>query len=180
MPIAAWRRCPGLGYSRGPLPHHQQCRLNASAFEPRRRCRLGIITLPAAIGWLCPLLRTLLLPCHHSSSLISFPISQSVLKRKQDICPAMFLQRGSRALRSQWGASKAVGRVAMGKTPQSGVPRWFSESRRLCAIKPVLLADIGEGNPFLQSEPAPGHPRRFVVPVANKSTPPLQNRHRRM
>lgn len=57
----------------------------------------------------------------------------------------MFLQRGSRALRSQWGASKAVGRVAMGKTPQSGVPRWFSESRRLCAIKPVLLADIGEG-----------------------------------
>ncbi|TQV96835.1 hypothetical protein V2A60_000528 [Cordyceps javanica] len=58
----------------------------------------------------------------------------------------MFLQRGSRALRSQWGASKAVGRVvAMGKTSQSGVPRWFSESRRLYAIKPVLLADIGEG-----------------------------------
>ncbi|KAM3516220.1 hypothetical protein MY11210_000242 [Beauveria gryllotalpidicola] len=57
----------------------------------------------------------------------------------------MFLQRGSRALRSQWGASKAVGRVAMGKTPQSGVPRWFSESRRLYAVKPVLLADIGEG-----------------------------------
>ncbi|KAM3559034.1 hypothetical protein MY1884_003696 [Beauveria asiatica] len=57
----------------------------------------------------------------------------------------MFLQRGSRALRSQWGASKAVGRVAMGKTPQSGVPRWFSESRRLYVVKPVLLADIGEG-----------------------------------
>ncbi|KAM0670091.1 hypothetical protein ACQRIU_000486 [Beauveria bassiana] len=57
----------------------------------------------------------------------------------------MFLQRGSRALRSQWGASKAVGRVAMGKTPQSGVPRWFSESRRLYAVTPVLLADIGEG-----------------------------------
>ncbi|KGQ10931.1 Lipoamide acyltransferase component of branched-cha in alpha-keto acid dehydrogenase complex [Beauveria bassiana D1-5] len=57
----------------------------------------------------------------------------------------MFLQRGSRALRSQWGASKVIGRVAMGKTAQSGVPRWFSESRRLYAVKPVLLADIGEG-----------------------------------
>ncbi|OAA73518.1 Lipoamide Acyltransferase [Cordyceps fumosorosea ARSEF 2679] len=57
----------------------------------------------------------------------------------------MFLQRGSRALRSQWGASRAVGRVAVGKSPQSGVPRWFSESRRLYAVKPVLLADIGEG-----------------------------------
>lgn len=57
----------------------------------------------------------------------------------------MFLQRGSRALRSQWGTSKAVSRVAMGKSPQSGVPRWFSESRRLYVVKPVLLADIGEG-----------------------------------
>ncbi|KAJ6789197.1 hypothetical protein PWT90_10118 [Aphanocladium album] len=57
----------------------------------------------------------------------------------------MFLQRGSRAIRSQWSASRAVGRVAIGKAPQSGVPRWFSESRRLCAVKPVLLADIGEG-----------------------------------
>ncbi|KAM0260517.1 hypothetical protein ACHAQJ_002750 [Trichoderma viride] len=57
----------------------------------------------------------------------------------------MFLQRGSRVLRRQWGASKAVGKMAMGNTTPAAVPRWFSESRRLYAVKPVLLADIGEG-----------------------------------
>ncbi|RFU75267.1 2-oxoisovalerate dehydrogenase e2 component dihydrolipoyl transacylase [Trichoderma arundinaceum] len=56
----------------------------------------------------------------------------------------MFLQRGSRVLRRQWGASKAMGKMALGnKAPAA--PRWFSESRRLYAVKPVLLADIGEG-----------------------------------
>lgn len=57
----------------------------------------------------------------------------------------MFMQRGSRVLRTQWSASKTMGRMAMGKSPQAGLPRWFTESRRLCAIKPVILADIGEG-----------------------------------
>ncbi|KAL7789415.1 2-oxoacid dehydrogenases acyltransferase domain-containing protein [Trichoderma ceciliae] len=56
----------------------------------------------------------------------------------------MFLQRGSRVLRRQWGASKAMGKMAMGNTTPAA-PRWFSESRRLYAVKPVLLADIGEG-----------------------------------
>ncbi|KAL7925072.1 2-oxoacid dehydrogenases acyltransferase domain-containing protein [Trichoderma austrokoningii] len=60
----------------------------------------------------------------------------------------MFLQRGSRVLRRQWGASKAVGKMAMGRgntAPAAASPRWFSESRRLYAVKSVLLADIGEG-----------------------------------
>ncbi|PTB39618.1 uncharacterized protein TrAFT101_007604 [Trichoderma asperellum] len=60
----------------------------------------------------------------------------------------MFLQRGSRVLRRQWGASKAMGKMAMGRgntAPAAASPRWFSESRRLYAVKPVLLADIGEG-----------------------------------
>ncbi|UNI21087.1 Dihydrolipoyllysine-residue (2-methylpropanoyl)transferase [Purpureocillium takamizusanense] len=73
----------------------------------------------------------------------------------------MFMQRGSRALRRQLQATKAVGRAAMTKASGGGsgvnakvnvggcmaaaAPRWFSESRRLCAVKPVLLADIGEG-----------------------------------
>ncbi|KAG6000074.1 hypothetical protein E4U21_005864 [Claviceps maximensis] len=55
----------------------------------------------------------------------------------------MFLRRSSRALRRPLLMSKAI------RVPVAGVftvaPRWFSESRRLCALKPVLLADIGEG-----------------------------------
>lgn len=39
----------------------------------------------------------------------------------------------------------------MGKTPQTGMPRWFTESRRLCAVKPVVLADIGEGELLFSS-----------------------------
>jgi 2-oxoisovalerate dehydrogenase E2 component (dihydrolipoyl transacylase) len=41
-----------------------------------------------------------------------------------------------------------MGKMAMGKgntAPAAASPRWFSESRRLYAVKPVLLADIGEG-----------------------------------
>jgi hypothetical protein len=34
----------------------------------------------------------------------------------------------------------------MGKASGTqATPRWFTESRKLCAIKPVPLADIGEG-----------------------------------
>ena len=61
----------------------------------------------------------------------------------------MFLQRGSRVLRRQLQASRAVGKAAVamgrGSVVAGPAPRWFTESRRLCAVKPVLLADIGEG-----------------------------------
>lgn len=56
-------------------------------------------------------------------------------------------------LRRQWGASKAMGKMAMGRgntAPAAASPRWFSESRRLYAVKPVLLADIGEGEHLCQ------------------------------
>ncbi|KAK9439119.1 Lipoamide acyltransferase component of branched-chain alpha-keto acid dehydrogenase complex [Metarhizium brunneum] len=60
----------------------------------------------------------------------------------------MFLQRGSRVLRRQLQTSKAMGKLATGRGTLAGgptMPRWFTESRRLYAVKPVLLADIGEG-----------------------------------
>ncbi|KAK2595243.1 hypothetical protein QQS21_007030 [Conoideocrella luteorostrata] len=59
----------------------------------------------------------------------------------------MFLQRGSKVLQRQLQASKAMGKMAVGRSAMAGpaAPRWFSESRRLYAVKPVLLADIGEG-----------------------------------
>ncbi|KAH7163223.1 2-oxoacid dehydrogenases acyltransferase-domain-containing protein [Dactylonectria estremocensis] len=57
----------------------------------------------------------------------------------------MFLQRGSRVLRKQWHTAKGVSQTVMTLRPPVISPRWFSESRRLMTIKPVLLADIGEG-----------------------------------
>ncbi|KAK8924995.1 Lipoamide acyltransferase component of branched-chain alpha-keto acid dehydrogenase complex, mitochondrial [Metarhizium anisopliae] len=60
----------------------------------------------------------------------------------------MFLQRGSRVLRRQLQTSKAMGKLATGRGTLAGgptMPRWFTESRSLYAVKPVLLADIGEG-----------------------------------
>ncbi|OAA49253.1 dihydrolipoamide branched chain transacylase E2 [Metarhizium rileyi] len=59
----------------------------------------------------------------------------------------MFLQRGSRVLRRQLQTSKAMSRLVMGRGTSMGPAnaRWFSESGRLYAVKPVLLADIGEG-----------------------------------
>ncbi|KAG6118719.1 hypothetical protein E4U13_008330 [Claviceps humidiphila] len=59
----------------------------------------------------------------------------------------MFLQRGSRALRRKLQVSKVVGQMAVGRVSvaSAATPRWFSESTRLYAVKPVLLADIGEG-----------------------------------
>ncbi|KAG5986026.1 hypothetical protein E4U43_005727 [Claviceps pusilla] len=62
----------------------------------------------------------------------------------------MFLRRGSRALRQPLHPSRVMdrivvsGRISVAVTTTS-TPRWFSESRRLYAVKPVLLADIGEG-----------------------------------
>jgi 2-oxoisovalerate dehydrogenase E2 component (dihydrolipoyl transacylase) len=59
----------------------------------------------------------------------------------------MFLQRGSRVLQKQWHVARAMGNVAIGPRASlnASSPRWFSESRRLMAVKPVVLADIGEG-----------------------------------
>ncbi|KAH7328676.1 2-oxoacid dehydrogenases acyltransferase-domain-containing protein [Stachybotrys elegans] len=62
----------------------------------------------------------------------------------------MFAQRGSRVLQRQWKVLGAVSKTATSTAPgPRGVnrhhSRWFSESRRLLAVKPVLLADIGEG-----------------------------------
>ncbi|KND89452.1 Lipoamide acyltransferase component [Tolypocladium ophioglossoides CBS 100239] len=60
----------------------------------------------------------------------------------------MFLQRGSHVLRRQLQASRAVRKavsIGRGGVVTGPAPRWFTESRRLYAVKPVLLADIGEG-----------------------------------
>lgn len=59
----------------------------------------------------------------------------------------MFLQRGSRVLQKQWHVARTVGSMTMrpGTSMKASTPRWFSESRRLMAVKPVVLADIGEG-----------------------------------
>ncbi|KAI5466393.1 2-oxoacid dehydrogenases acyltransferase-domain-containing protein [Mariannaea sp. PMI_226] len=58
----------------------------------------------------------------------------------------MFLQRGSRVLRKQWLTAKGMGQMAIASRPgENPSSRWFSESRRLMAVKPVFLADIGEG-----------------------------------
>jgi 2-oxoisovalerate dehydrogenase E2 component (dihydrolipoyl transacylase) len=49
-------------------------------------------------------------------------------------------------LKTQWRTSRTVTQSVMGKKSGAQMtPRWFTESRRLCAIKPVPLADIGEG-----------------------------------
>ena len=59
----------------------------------------------------------------------------------------MFLQRGSRAVR----AVQRRCSVASGSIPKPAlrsparVPRCFHTTRRLEVVKPVLLADIGEG-----------------------------------
>lgn len=79
-----------------------------------------------------------------SSSFVSHLICTSL-----DQLPVkMFIQHGSRALRKQWHVTKGMGQMALGRRPSAiNQPRWFMESRRLLAVKPVLLADIGEGKP---------------------------------
>ncbi|KAK3934783.1 Lipoamide acyltransferase [Diplogelasinospora grovesii] len=65
----------------------------------------------------------------------------------------MFLQRSSRAIRQQWrlynGLSRPLAAGSMpGSTDRSRPPangRGFHATRRLQVVKPVLLADIGEG-----------------------------------
>ncbi|KZZ98799.1 dihydrolipoamide branched chain transacylase E2 [Moelleriella libera RCEF 2490] len=70
----------------------------------------------------------------------------------------MFLQRGSRMLRRQLQTSRAAAGKMVGKRgamADTTVPRWFSESRRVYAVKPVLLADIGEGRLYIVLVPLP-------------------------
>lgn len=64
---------------------------------------------------------------------------------------AMFLQRGSRALRHQWRLYKGVNRFVEAGVCGAYAASWrgFHGTRRLQVVKPVLLADIGEGNPLM-------------------------------
>lgn len=74
------------------------------------------------------------------------------------LCGIMFLQRGSRMLRRQLQTSRAAAGKMVGKRgamADTTVPRWFSESRRVYAVKPVLLADIGEGRLYIVLVPQP-------------------------
>ncbi|KAL2131247.1 hypothetical protein VTI74DRAFT_5373 [Chaetomium olivicolor] len=61
----------------------------------------------------------------------------------------MFWSHGSRALRQQWQLYRGVSRRAAGSSLSPLSPtlarRAFHGSRALLAVKPVLLADIGEG-----------------------------------
>ncbi|KXH60179.1 2-oxoacid dehydrogenase acyltransferase [Colletotrichum salicis] len=57
----------------------------------------------------------------------------------------MFLQRGSRAVRTQWHVSKSMARLAAARAAGVYPSRQFHGTRHLRVVKPVLLADIGEG-----------------------------------
>ncbi|KAJ1331515.1 2-oxoisovalerate dehydrogenase E2 component (dihydrolipoyl transacylase) [Microdochium nivale] len=59
----------------------------------------------------------------------------------------MLLQRSSRALSRQWRTCKAVSRMTDPATHNASayMSRGFRSAARMQAVKPVLLADIGEG-----------------------------------
>lgn len=59
----------------------------------------------------------------------------------------MFLRRGSRAFRRQWQTFQGIARVADPQTLGAYyvAARDFHSTRKMGAVKPVLLADIGEG-----------------------------------
>ncbi|TDZ26795.1 Lipoamide acyltransferase component of branched-chain alpha-keto acid dehydrogenase complex [Colletotrichum orbiculare MAFF 240422] len=57
----------------------------------------------------------------------------------------MFLQRGSRVVRTQWHVSKSMARLAAARAAGVYPSRQFHDTRHLRVVKPVLLADIGEG-----------------------------------
>lgn len=72
----------------------------------------------------------------------------------------MFLRRGSRALRRQWRTCQGIAR--MGDAQMRGAyyvaARDFHSTKTMRAIKPVLLADIGEGmRPFSVVRMSPAH-----------------------
>ncbi|KXH51093.1 2-oxoacid dehydrogenase acyltransferase [Colletotrichum nymphaeae SA-01] len=56
----------------------------------------------------------------------------------------MFLQRGSRAVRTQWHVSKSMARLAAARAAGVYPSRQFHDTQHLRVVKPVLLADIGE------------------------------------
>ncbi|KAF7540925.1 hypothetical protein G7Z17_g12081 [Cylindrodendrum hubeiense] len=86
---------------------------------------------------------------YHSQQLLFFEPAQDdcagFFSSQLQLPAIMFLQRGSRVLRTQWQTAKGMSQMAMTSRPPIASSRWFSESRRLMVIKPVLLADIGEG-----------------------------------
>ncbi|KAL7629346.1 hypothetical protein AAE478_000866 [Parahypoxylon ruwenzoriense] len=55
----------------------------------------------------------------------------------------MFLQRSSRIIRRQWQLYQGLNRIAQSQARTA--PRGFHSTRDLRVVKPVLLADIGEG-----------------------------------
>ena len=62
----------------------------------------------------------------------------------------MFLQRSSRAVRRQWHLYKGLNQALVGGAygQQQQHQSWakgFHSTRRVQVVKPVLLADIGEG-----------------------------------
>ncbi|CAJ2501789.1 Uu.00g046420.m01.CDS01 [Anthostomella pinea] len=58
----------------------------------------------------------------------------------------MFLQRGTRAVRRQWRLYQGLSRIADPQVRGAyGIPRGFHSTRCVQVVKPVLLADIGEG-----------------------------------
>ncbi|KXJ95796.1 2-oxoacid dehydrogenases acyltransferase-domain-containing protein [Microdochium bolleyi] len=59
----------------------------------------------------------------------------------------MFLQRSSRAIRRQWRTCQAVSRMADPTTHSASayLSRGFRSTANMQVVKPVLLADIGEG-----------------------------------
>ncbi|KAJ0388448.1 hypothetical protein COL922a_000252 [Colletotrichum nupharicola] len=57
----------------------------------------------------------------------------------------MFWQRGSHVMRTQWHVSKSMARLATARAAGVYPSRRFHDTAHLRVIKPVLLADIGEG-----------------------------------
>ncbi|KAK1844948.1 dihydrolipoamide branched chain transacylase e2 [Colletotrichum chrysophilum] len=57
----------------------------------------------------------------------------------------MFWQRGSHVVRTQWHVSKSMARLATARAAGVYPSRRFHDTAHLRVIKPVLLADIGEG-----------------------------------
>lgn len=60
----------------------------------------------------------------------------------------MFLTKSSRVLRSQWRVYNGLSRFLDSDTrrPYGAPKNNFHSTRRLQVVKPVLLADIGEGS----------------------------------
>lgn len=152
----------GLGYPRG----RRGSSVRQSRLKPLGLQTTRTVSLSLCLPFSCPALSLLLstipffffsssspVTCHLSLSLLSSHHRIQRFKLSHKSHRTMLLSRGSRALRTQWRTSKAVSQAVMGNTTSTqATPRWFTESRRLCAVKPVPLADIGEGeHPLLRT-----------------------------